>query len=331
MSRVLAAIDVGTHAVRLKMARRTPAGLLEVIHQERAAVRPGEGVFQSGRISGSATDRLCQTLERFARRGQKHSARVRAVATSALREANNSEAVLRRVRDACGLALEVISPAEEARLACLGVLAGAPPERRSLCLDLGGGSTEVVLAHGERPVRSWSMPLGSMRLMQSVSSRALDDLRHQAYRSAALLPRGLESDDRLMVALGCSGSVRALVQFAVSGTRDRASLAELQRATEDIAELSMSARASAFGERRSESILPAAVVLEAVTRRLGLRSVQAVKRGLRDGLLIDMSRSSPGLLDHSTGEHAQAIAAPIHGAAQEAMDPGAGQQQIFER
>jgi exopolyphosphatase / guanosine-5'-triphosphate,3'-diphosphate pyrophosphatase len=313
MSRMFSAIDVGTHAARIKLARRSATGSLQVIHQERSAVCPGEGVFKSGRVSSAATERLCETLARFARRGQRLSARVRAVATAPLREAYNSEAVLRRVRDVSGLSLEVISSHEEARLTCLGVLAGSPPERRSVCIDLGGGSTEVVVAHGERPERTWSVPLGSLRLREIAEEISLDQLRHHAWLGVAGLPRGLE-DDAPRLALGSSGSLRALVQFAVAGMKAHATLDELARATEELEELGARGRLAAFGQRRADVILPAAVALEAVVRRLKLGGVQAVKRGLRDGLLIEMSRASTAV-DEGSLHHAQAIAAPLDGAA----------------
>jgi exopolyphosphatase / guanosine-5'-triphosphate,3'-diphosphate pyrophosphatase len=306
MSSMFAAIDVGTHAARIKLARRSATGSLQVIHQERSAVRPGEGVFTSGRVSSAAADRLCETLARFARRGQRHSARVRAVATAPLREAYNSEAILRRVRDACGLALEVISSYEEARLTCLGVLAGSPPERRSVCIDLGGGSTEVVVAHGEHPERCWS-------LREITEGCSLDQLRHHAWLGVAGLPRGLD-DGAPRLALGSSGTLRALVQFAVAGMKAHATVDELARATEELDELGARGRLATFGQRRADVILPAAVVLEAVVRRLKLGGVQAVKRGLRDGLLIEMSRASAAI-DQGSIHHAQAIAAPLDGAA----------------
>src|SRR5215468_4150746 len=144
---VFAAIDVGTNAVRLEMARPKRDGSLEIVHEEGDPIRPGEGVFKSGAIP-------------------RHGAQVRAVATSAVREAQNKDEIIRRARDEAGLDLEVVSGKEEARLICLGVLHGKPRTARSLCIDIGGGSTEVATAVGEEPTELYSVAIGAVRLTE---------------------------------------------------------------------------------------------------------------------------------------------------------------------
>ena len=164
-------IDVGTNAVRLEIARALPGGSLETLHQERDPIRPGEGVFLSGRMPAEVEERLVATLRRYAALCRRHKARVRAVATSAMREAKNGPDVVRRVRAATGLELEVISGREEARLICAGVLRGRAPTAPALLVDIGGGSTEVATARGEAPTDLWSVPLGAVRLTQIFGTR----------------------------------------------------------------------------------------------------------------------------------------------------------------
>src|SRR5687768_11935871 len=93
-------------------------------------------------------NRLIATLGRYNSLCRRHKARVRAVATSALREARNRDEIVRRIRSEAGLLLEVVSGKEEARLICMGVLFGKPASERSLVIDIGGGSTEVATAVG---------------------------------------------------------------------------------------------------------------------------------------------------------------------------------------
>src|SRR5438128_12002081 len=88
---VLAAIDVGTNAVRLELARVLPEGSLETLHTERDPVRPGEGLFTSGTMKREVQDRLLATLRRYSALCRRYKARVRAVATSAVREARNRD------------------------------------------------------------------------------------------------------------------------------------------------------------------------------------------------------------------------------------------------
>src|SRR5262245_43149203 len=148
---VVAAIDVGTNAVRLEIASLLANGARKSLHQERDAIRPGEGVFRTGRLSPKVEERLVATMRRYSQLCRRYRARVRAVATSALREAKNRDEVVRRVHADTGLKLEVISGTEEARLICAGVLEGMPGQSHSLCIDIGGGSTEVISGVGERP------------------------------------------------------------------------------------------------------------------------------------------------------------------------------------
>src|SRR5579863_8895665 len=94
---VIAAIDAGTNAVRLEIARVRPDGTLDVLHQERDPVRPGEGLFLTGAMPRPTLDRLLAALRRYGALCRRHRARIRAVATSAVREARNRDEIIRRV------------------------------------------------------------------------------------------------------------------------------------------------------------------------------------------------------------------------------------------
>src|SRR4051794_37546524 len=124
-SGVFAAIDVGANAVRLKIVRRRPGGRVDSLLSEREPVRPGEGVFSSGRMAAPVADRLMAVLRQYAALCRRHGAQVRVVATSALREAANAPEIVGRVQAETGLSLEIVSGQEEARLICLGALEGA--------------------------------------------------------------------------------------------------------------------------------------------------------------------------------------------------------------
>ena len=234
---VLAAIDVGTNAVRLEMARPLPEGNLEMLHQERDAVRPGEGLWLTGSMPREVADRVLSTLRRYGALCRRFRARVRAVATSAVREARNRDEIVQRVRREAGFNLEVISGREEARLICLGVLHGTGEGVRSLCLHIGGGSTEVASAVGERPTNLWSVSLGAVRLAEvfdaqgAVSAKKLKLLRDYAGEAIGkALPAKLSGYPA--TALGSSGTVRSVVGFAAADVQaDRAHA--LARAVQD--------------------------------------------------------------------------------------------------
>lgn len=288
----VAAIDVGTNAARLKVARLR-GGKLEVTHTERAAVRPGEGVFRSGVMPAAVVDRLVETLSRFADVIRFHRAEVGAVATSALRAAANREAVVQRIARESGVELRVISGEEEARLTCLGVLAGSASEERALCIDVGGGSTEVILGRGDAPAFLHSIELGGVRLQEGVGSDDVAALRAAARACLRRLPPSLArtwvgSD---ATAVGCSGSVRALIAFATAGARRYVTRRELSSAIEELGRMSPPTRARFFEPRRAAVVLPAAIILEQTMERLDLWAVRSTRRGLRDGILLELLRA----------------------------------------
>ncbi len=294
LSEVLAAVDVGTNAVRLEIARPLPDHTLETLHTERDPVRPGEGVFLTGNIPRPVADRLLAALRRYGALCRRHRATVRAVATSAVREARNGPEIVKRARREAGLELEVVSGREEARLICLGVLQGTPPRARNLVVDIGGGSTEVASALGESPESLWSVPVGAVRLTEmfgasdKVVPQRLELMRSyaaEAFRET--LPRPFPHPRG---ALGSSGTINALVAFAAERGARRATLREVGRAVEALAAMRLDQRRKLFEPRRAEIVVAGAVILESAMRHLGLASVTSVDTGLRDGILVDLMR-----------------------------------------
>lgn len=292
---LIAAIDVGANAVRLEIARGFSDGGIESIHQERDPVRPGEGLFQTGITPPDVVDRLIGVLRRYAIICKRHKAEVRAVGTSSLREAKNRDEIIRRAQREAGIVLEAISGKEEARLMCLGVLSAQPPTARALCLDIGGGSTEVAAAIAGEPTKLWSVAIGSVRLTEmfrsnrEVSAKQLRLLREFAREAVEEnLPRGIAGFPR--VALGSSGSIRAIIASAAAEGTAHATAEQISHTVDKLAEMDPALRHKRFEARRADVIVAGAVILEALARHLSLRAVTAVERGLRHGVLVDLVR-----------------------------------------
>ncbi len=302
---VIAAIDIGANAVRLEIARGFPDGSIESLHQERDPVRPGEGLFQTGVIPDHVVDRVIGVLRRYAIICKRHQARVRAVGTSALREAKNRDDIIRRAKSEAGLVLEAISGKEEARLMCLGVLSGRPPKARSLCIDIGGGSTEVAGAVGDQPVKLWSVAIGSVRLTEifkshgDVSPKQLRLLRQFAREAVDdSLPSGIRGFPKM--ALGSSGSIRAIIAHAAADGTAHATAEQISHAVEKLARMDSEERRRRFDDQRAQVIVAGAVILEALAHHLSLHAVTAVDRGLRHGVLVDLVRRRFRSFDDST-------------------------------
>jgi len=310
-AQVLGAIDVGTNAVRLELARPLPDGSFDMIHTERDPVRPGEGVFRTGRLPREVEDRLLATLRRYAALARRHRARVRAVATSAIREAKNGPDVVERVRRETGIELEVVSGKEEARLICLGVLRGKPPHARNLLVDIGGGSTEVAVAIGEHPSGLHSVSIGSVRLAETFDCRGrVPEDRLELMRTFAeeAFQKSLPRFPHPHHALGSSGTIGSIVGFAAERGERRVTLKRLRKAVESLAEMRLEQRRRLFDARRAEIVVAGAVILEAVMKQLDLETVTAVETGLRHGILVDLLRRLRKTgTDATTGEAARAL------------------------
>src|SRR6202161_427061 len=162
-----AAIDIGSNSCRLAIAT-VEQHKLRTLYEDREVTRLGESVFDTGMISPEAMAATIKALKRFHKAAQTYVAdRVRVVATSAMRDARNSDAFRAWVKSATGWNVEVISGLEEGRLIHLGVVTHEPGARgKCLLIDLGGGSCEVTLSDAGRIKEMVSMPLGAVRLQQ---------------------------------------------------------------------------------------------------------------------------------------------------------------------
>jgi exopolyphosphatase/guanosine-5'-triphosphate,3'-diphosphate pyrophosphatase len=318
----------------MELARPLADGSLETLHQERDPVRPGEGVFATGSIPREVADRLMSTLRRYGALCRRDGARLRAVATSAVREARNGADIVRRARAEAGIELEVVSGREEARLICLGVLHGKPPHVRSLVVDIGGGSTEVATADGETPVDLWSVAVGAVRLTEMFGiSAKVAPARLALVRSytAEAFREGLPKRFRHpSVALGSSGTINAVVGFAASKRRS-ATAKEISRAVAELAQMGIEERRRHFDPRRAEIVVGGAVILEAAVRHLGLASVTSVDTGLRNGVLVDLLRRGTSQReDRSGAEGALALGRRFDFDERHAVQVGALAVTLFE-
>src|SRR5918995_5772086 len=163
--RALAALDIGTNSIHLVVARRVNGDGFETLTREREVVRLGTGGGDMKMLTPDAIDRGVACLQRMRGIAEGFDAVVRAVATSATREAVNSREFIQRAEQEAGVHIDVISGIEEARLIHLGVLQAVPVfDRRLLLIDVGGGSTELLLGECGETLATRSLKLGAVRL-----------------------------------------------------------------------------------------------------------------------------------------------------------------------
>jgi exopolyphosphatase/guanosine-5'-triphosphate,3'-diphosphate pyrophosphatase len=166
----IAAIDVGTNSVRLLVADVWKDGGFQRVFGDRRITRLGEGFQSSGRLSQKAIERTLETLRLYMGEARKYGAeKISAAATSAVRDACNGDPFVERVRLETGLKLSVLSAGEEAIWMAQGVcLLWAEPPTRWMAVDIGGGSTEFVMAMRDVVRDAYSVPLGMVHLTEEV-------------------------------------------------------------------------------------------------------------------------------------------------------------------
>ncbi|MBZ5572238.1 MAG: Ppx/GppA family phosphatase [Acidobacteriia bacterium] len=298
-----AAVDIGSNSVRLKIARLTKHRLTE-IHEDREVTRLGESVYRSGFLSPEAISDTVKVLRRFHRAVQNVGVDVvRVVATSALRDARNSQAFMEWVRSVTGWKVEIISGLEEARLIHLGLISSLRVNVSPLLMvDLGGGSCELTIS-GEGHIRSTiSLPLGAVRLTNEF-------LHHEPPRKAELRQmRGFiareigRTADRIRrarpkVVIATSGTAESLAAvchglYKTKGARAATvSKTQMQRIAKLLARLPLEERRSlsGVGPRRAEIVVAGAAVYSELLERCQLTGFRASPLGLRDGLLAQMA------------------------------------------
>ncbi len=302
----VAVIDLGTNAVRLQVAKLSPLGHLQVIHDERAPIRPGEEVFKTHRLSREAMERTLEVLHRYAglARSVFKVERIRAVGTCALREATNSAELLAEARSRCALEVEVISGSEEARLIARGVLWGVRERGRYALVDLGGGSTELTAMDGECQRGSHSLELGSVRLTDAffpaepeapLPSEAQRTLREYVRTT---LRRELAKCTDCPTIVGTAGTIVAVGTFIlrrkgrvrpIGPSGELFSAQQFREAAAALAAMSYSDRQSIamLEPQRARIIVAGALLFDELCAHLGTHSVRVARRGLRDGVMLD--------------------------------------------
>ncbi len=278
--------------LRLVVGRLGRSGAVERVEKRVIVTRVADGVERTKNLSKSALDRTARALRRFRSRAAALGARVpRVVATGAFRHAKNREAARRFLRQESGLSIEVIAGAREARLALLGVRGAAPEARRLALIDVGGASTEIVVADGER-VRAVSRPIGVISLFErGEGARAFTAQAARAFRGVRLRAgRGvpcLAAGGAALAFAAWRASARYL-KFGGGGTT--LSVAALERLRRQFASAppSVAARRLGITAAHARLIEPGHAILVAAMRVLGVDRVQPTDRGVAEGLVHEM-------------------------------------------
>jgi exopolyphosphatase / guanosine-5'-triphosphate,3'-diphosphate pyrophosphatase len=293
----IAAIDVGSNAIRLSIANVDSNGGYQNLYYERAPVRLGQDVFTKGVISAHTIDKMVETFSEFKEKLEEHAvSHLKAVGTSSLREATNRDVVLRTVHKATGIEISIIGGEEEARLIHLAAKSSINLKNKvALLVDIGGGSVEVVLADDSRVLCAESYAMGSVRLLKILDERAGEERFNQLVTEYVdATQRRLEQeigDQDIDVCVGTGGSIEALgelrKQFFDKNSNQKVTAEELKALVKKLRGTSFEERIQNLRLRpdRADVIVPAAIVLQKIVQESGVAEVIIPGIGLKDGVL----------------------------------------------
>lgn len=283
-----AAIDIGSNAVRLLIARPlepqnslTPFKAVEVT---RLPLRLGDDVFKSSKISKKKEDLLLKAMKAFEYLTEIYNVDgIRACATSAMRDASNSKAIRKKIKESTGIQIEVISGLEESLILQKTILTTIKSNRTYLHIDVGGGSTEITLIKNKQPVSYESFNIGTVRMMEN----AIDEKEKD--RMAQWLSK-VSQNNKNIRAIGTGGNIVKLNSLGNPSSKKPFSYSDLKRTTKAIIQLNHDERVYQLklNPDRAQVIDKAGKIFIDIMKMSGIDKIWVPNKGLKDGILLGL-------------------------------------------
>ena len=293
----IAAVDLGSNSFHMKIAH-IYANELKIVDRLRESVQLAAGLDAKHRIDATTRERALACLSRFGERLRDvPSGNIRAVGTNTLRMTRNSHELIHAMEQALGHPIEVISGIEEARLIYLGVAHSlAVDGKRRLVMDIGGGSTELIIGEGFEPIRTESLYMGCISMTRKYFTEG--EITRKAWKQAIMAAEmelvPIEAEYRKLgweVAIGASGTIRAVAKIInkVSGGDEISleSLRDLAAYVLNIGHIDKLGISSGLSDERIRTLPGGLVVLLATFQSLGIQSMRISDGALREGLLYN--------------------------------------------
>lgn len=282
------AIDIGTNAARLLVGEVVKEGnhsFVKKISYTRVPLRLGEEVFEDGKISKKKTENFIKTIEAFKLIAEIFEVKkLRAVATSAMREALNGDKVIEKIKDKTDIEIEVISGDEEAEL-IFGTffLLDFDKSKPFIVIDVGGGSTEVSVFEGGERIASHSFQVGTIRLLKNKAHISIWTEIHDWIA----LHVDLKSPHTIF---GTGGNINKVHKMLSVGQTDSIKLDAIIRLRDELNALTVAQRTDQFQLKpdRADVIVPAMDIYIYILKELGCNEISVPKIGLSDGIVYKM-------------------------------------------
>ena len=305
----IASIDIGTNTVRLLILETDAQNDFNPVDSERVITRLGEGMDTEKRILENRISTTLAVLSNFRDRCRAHGdIPIQAVATSAVREAENGAEFVQRARELTGIRIQVIPWEEEARLTLEGVLWKIPHQNKKiLAFDIGGGSTEFILSRGNKIAATAGTRLGTVRLTEKFITRHPvdpDELRnledHLSKSLTSVKERLAEFDPELLI--GTAGTVTTLAAldkniYPYDPEKIHGTLLPLERVQGLMDELKSKSIVERLALKpmepgREDLIIAGTAIALETMKAFGCQTLRVCEYGLREGILLNSLKQS---------------------------------------
>jgi exopolyphosphatase/guanosine-5'-triphosphate,3'-diphosphate pyrophosphatase len=312
--RILAAIDIGTNSFHLVIARIEKGNRFTVLTKNKEVVRLGTSSNDMKYISSESIERGISTLKRFKLICETFNAEIRAIATSAVREALNKLEFTERAFNETGINIEIISGYEEARLIYLGILQALPVyNKRILLIDIGGGSTEFLIGYQGENIYARSIKIGAVRLTQKfklnkdLSDKNIENAR--LFIKGALYPLIRELKNyKFEELIGSSGTIQNIAAIinakekpeaedflVLNGYKyDSESLKNVVKKLLKSGDIDKIKKIPGLDEKRADIIVAGALILDQIFSEFNFTEITVSNYALREGIILDTINKDVG-------------------------------------
>ena len=300
----IASIDIGTNTIRMAVWEKDSNGDFHEIHSNRAIVRLGEGMSSGKRLLDHRINKAVDTLSQFKKECEQISdVEICAVATSAVREAENKTEFVDKVKREIGIEIKVIPWEEEARLTLQGVFWRLPAsDSTTLSFDIGGGSTEFILSEGDQLIQTFGSKLGVVRLTERFLTQHPVDLKEYDSLVGFLhceIEKIYESFSKPKISriIGTAGTVTTLAAIKnnvipydpkkIHGTN--LTLEQIKQIQENLKAMTLEERLKlpALERGREDLIISGTAIVIEVMAVFGIEDLTVCEYGLREGTILD--------------------------------------------
>ena len=305
---VIAAIDLGTNSFHLVVTAIGSKGTLKVYTTEKEMVRLGSGSGDMKYLSPDAMERGIKCMTHFAQLARSRNADIVAVATSAVREATNKKEFLQKIKETSGVDVQVISGYEEGRLIYIGVIHALPViHKKTLVIDIGGGSTETIVGHDGDIKYINSAKLGAIRLTRrfdldtNPSDENIEACRKFIHGELAPIIKKI-NETGFETVVGTSGTILSLAVMALNGkdatvpdvlngiTVSRKSIQKIINKIVKAKSVKERLKIPKMDANRADIILGGALILEYILNSLKVKKIHISTYALREGVVFDYHR-----------------------------------------